>query len=154
MSSRIATRIGLPLKTDPKCQHSVAARHSKKPALIGVGQGAAHGGRVVVGSVADACRESAVITMLANDNAVEGLVLGKGGVIDSLPRGGIHISSSTISVALSEALAKAHAKAGIVTGDRQRASSTSRSLRESRTALASGIIPNLNHDLLSFESRY
>ena len=50
--------------------------------------------------------------MLANDNAVEGLVLGKGGVIDSLPRGGIHISSSTISVALSAALAKAHAKAG------------------------------------------
>jgi hypothetical protein len=42
----------------------------------------------------------------------------------------------------------------IVTGDRQRASSTSRSLRESRTALASGIIPTLNHDSLSFESRY
>jgi hypothetical protein len=40
------------------------------------------------------------------------------------------------------------------TGDRQRASSTSRSLRESRTALASGIIPTLNHDSLSFESRY
>ena len=69
-------------------------------------------GARVVGNVADACRESAAITMLANDNAVEGLVLGKGGVIDSLPRGGIHISSSTISVALSEALAKAHAKAG------------------------------------------
>ena len=33
-------------------------------------------GARVVGSVADACRESAVITMLANDNAVEGLVLG------------------------------------------------------------------------------
>jgi 3-hydroxyisobutyrate dehydrogenase-like beta-hydroxyacid dehydrogenase len=70
----------------------------------------AQGARVVV-SVADACRESAVITMLANDNAVEGLVLGEGGVIDSLPKGGIHISSSTISVALSEALTKAHAKA-------------------------------------------
>jgi hypothetical protein len=42
----------------------------------------------------------------------------------------------------------------IVTGDRQPASSTSRSLRESRTALASGIIPTLNHDSLSFESRY
>jgi 3-hydroxyisobutyrate dehydrogenase-like beta-hydroxyacid dehydrogenase len=50
--------------------------------------------------------------MLANDNAVEGVVLGKSGIIDSLPKGRIHISSSTISVALSEALATAHAKAG------------------------------------------
>ena len=50
--------------------------------------------------------------MLANDNAVESVVLGKGGIVDSLPKGGIHISSSTISVALSEALAKMHAKAG------------------------------------------
>src|SRR4029077_4437711 len=71
----------------------------------------AQGARVVA-SVADACRESVVITMLANDNAVADLVLGKGGVIDSLPKGGIHISSSTISVALSSELAKAHAKAG------------------------------------------
>ena len=69
-------------------------------------------GAKVVDSVADACRESAVLTMLANDHAVESLVLGKGRIIDSLPRGGIHISSSTISVALSEALAEAHAKAG------------------------------------------
>ena len=60
----------------------------------------ARGARVVA-SVADACRESVVITMLAHDDAVEGFVLGKGGVIDSLPKGGIHISSSTISVALS-----------------------------------------------------
>ena len=71
----------------------------------------AQGARAVA-SIADACRESAVITMLANDNAVEGVVLGKGGIIDSLPKGGIHISSSTISVALSEALAKVHAKVG------------------------------------------
>src|SRR6476660_3393435 len=69
-------------------------------------------GARAVASIADACREGAVITMLANDNAVEGVVLGKGGIIDSLPRGGIHISSSTISVALSEALAKVHGKAG------------------------------------------
>ena len=71
----------------------------------------AQGARAVA-SIADACREGAVVTMLANDNAVEGVALGKGGIIDSLPKGGIHISSSTISVALSEALAKVHAKAG------------------------------------------
>ena len=79
-------------------------------------------GATAVASIADACREGAVVTMLANDNAVEGVALGKGGIIDSPPKGGIHISSSTISVALSEAsgrpktgaatLAKVHAKAG------------------------------------------
>jgi 3-hydroxyisobutyrate dehydrogenase-like beta-hydroxyacid dehydrogenase len=50
--------------------------------------------------------------MLANDYAVENVVLGDEGIIASLPAGAIHISSSTISVALSEALASAHAKAG------------------------------------------
>ncbi len=91
-----------------KAGHEVTVYHrtrAKAEPLI------AQGARVVA-SIADACRDSAVITMLANDNAVEGLVVGKGGIIDSLPKGGIHISSSTISVALSEALAEAHAKAG------------------------------------------
>jgi 3-hydroxyisobutyrate dehydrogenase-like beta-hydroxyacid dehydrogenase len=53
-----------------------------------------------------------VVTMLANDDAVERTVLGPGGVLAELPRGAIHISSSTISVALSERLARAHAEAG------------------------------------------
>ena len=50
--------------------------------------------------------------MLANDSAVEEIVLGAGGVIDSLPAGALHVSSSTISVALSEKIPSAHAKAG------------------------------------------
>jgi 3-hydroxyisobutyrate dehydrogenase-like beta-hydroxyacid dehydrogenase len=62
--------------------------------------------------VSDTCRGDAVITMLANDYAVQNVVLGDEGIIASLPAGAIHISSSTISVALSEALASAHAKAG------------------------------------------
>jgi 3-hydroxyisobutyrate dehydrogenase-like beta-hydroxyacid dehydrogenase len=62
--------------------------------------------------VADACRGEAVITMLADDNAVEGVVFGEKGVLASLGRNAIHISMSTISVALSEKLALAHAKAG------------------------------------------
>ena len=62
--------------------------------------------------MADACGGDAVMTMLADDNAVERVVFGDGGVISSLPAGAIHISSSTISVALSERLAAAHAKAG------------------------------------------
>jgi 3-hydroxyisobutyrate dehydrogenase-like beta-hydroxyacid dehydrogenase len=47
--------------------------------------------------------------MLADDKAVENIVLGKGGVLLSLGERTIHISMSTISVALSNALAAAHA---------------------------------------------
>src|SRR5947209_5237351 len=60
----------------------------------------------------DACWVDAVITMLADDDAVESVVLGGKGVIDSLGTGATHVSMSTISVALSERLAAAHAKAG------------------------------------------
>jgi len=62
--------------------------------------------------VADACRGEAVITMLANDDAVESVAFGNDGIVSSLPAGAVHASSSTISVALSERLAQAHAKAG------------------------------------------
>jgi 3-hydroxyisobutyrate dehydrogenase-like beta-hydroxyacid dehydrogenase len=60
-------------------------------------------------TIADACRGDAVFTMLANDNAVEVVVFGEGGILESLPAGAIHISSSTISVGLADRLAAAHA---------------------------------------------
>jgi 3-hydroxyisobutyrate dehydrogenase-like beta-hydroxyacid dehydrogenase len=53
-----------------------------------------------------------VITMLATDDAVEGLVFGADGVLAGLPRGAIHISGSTISVDLSQRLEQAHAGLG------------------------------------------
>jgi 3-hydroxyisobutyrate dehydrogenase-like beta-hydroxyacid dehydrogenase len=62
-------------------------------------------------TIADACRGEAVITMLADDNAVSGIVLAKGGVLESLSDGSIHVSMSTISVALADELAHAHAQA-------------------------------------------
>jgi 3-hydroxyisobutyrate dehydrogenase-like beta-hydroxyacid dehydrogenase len=62
----------------------------------------------------DACRGEAVITMLADDPAVEGVAFGAGKLIDALAPGKAHISMSTISVALSERLAEAHGKAGQV----------------------------------------
>jgi 3-hydroxyisobutyrate dehydrogenase-like beta-hydroxyacid dehydrogenase len=49
-----------------------------------------------------------VISMLADDRAVEDVVLGPGGILASLPAGGVHISMSTISVDLSRRLAAAH----------------------------------------------
>jgi 3-hydroxyisobutyrate dehydrogenase-like beta-hydroxyacid dehydrogenase len=69
-------------------------------------------GALPADSIADACGGDVVVTMLANDEAVEGLVFGDGGVLDSLAQGAIHVSSSTISVALCERLTAAHAKAG------------------------------------------
>lgn len=62
--------------------------------------------------VSEVCRGEAVITMLTNDDAVEGVVSAEQGIIASLPKGAVHISSSTISVALSGRLAKAHEVAG------------------------------------------
>jgi len=69
-------------------------------------------GAKLAARVSDACRGEAVITMLANDDAVESVAFGKDGIVDSLPAGAIHVSSSTISVALSERLTEAHAKGG------------------------------------------
>jgi 3-hydroxyisobutyrate dehydrogenase-like beta-hydroxyacid dehydrogenase len=68
-------------------------------------------GAKAAASVSDACGGDAVITMLANDDVVESVVFSDYGIIDSLLAGAIHISSSTISVALSERLEAAHAKA-------------------------------------------
>ena len=69
-------------------------------------------GAAAAASVADACRGDAVFTMLANDEAVEGIVFGDDGVLSSLAPGATHVSASTISVALSERLTAAHAEAG------------------------------------------
>jgi 3-hydroxyisobutyrate dehydrogenase-like beta-hydroxyacid dehydrogenase len=63
-------------------------------------------------SVEAVCAAEIVITMLADDDALEDIVFGKGGVLASLKKGAAHISSSTISVALSKRLAAAHAAAG------------------------------------------
>jgi 3-hydroxyisobutyrate dehydrogenase-like beta-hydroxyacid dehydrogenase len=69
-------------------------------------------GAVVATSVAEACRSEIVFTMVADDAALEGFVFGPGGIQASLPRDAVHVSLSTISVALSDRLAAEHAKAG------------------------------------------
>jgi 3-hydroxyisobutyrate dehydrogenase-like beta-hydroxyacid dehydrogenase len=60
---------------------------------------------------ADACRGEVVITMLADDAALESVVFGADGILRNLAPGAIHVSTSTIGVALSERLTKAHAEA-------------------------------------------
>ncbi|ORW30857.1 6-phosphogluconate dehydrogenase [Mycobacterium paraense] len=69
-------------------------------------------GATAARTVAEACRAEVVFTMLADDRAVEAVTLGPDGIAASLPAGSTHVSSSTISVALSERLAAAHAEAG------------------------------------------
>jgi 3-hydroxyisobutyrate dehydrogenase-like beta-hydroxyacid dehydrogenase len=69
-------------------------------------------GAVVAASIGGACHGEAVLTMLADDSAVEGVVFGDGGILNSLPRGGVHISLSTLSVALSDRMAGEHKRAG------------------------------------------
>jgi 3-hydroxyisobutyrate dehydrogenase-like beta-hydroxyacid dehydrogenase len=69
-------------------------------------------GATIAAMPADACHAGIVITMLADDAALESQVFGDSGILASLPRGGIHISCSTIGVALSDRLTAAHAAAG------------------------------------------
>jgi 3-hydroxyisobutyrate dehydrogenase-like beta-hydroxyacid dehydrogenase len=69
-------------------------------------------GASVAVSVAEACRGEAVLTMLADDAALESVAFGEGGILRALPRGHHHISLSTISVELSEKLTAEHAQAG------------------------------------------
>jgi 3-hydroxyisobutyrate dehydrogenase-like beta-hydroxyacid dehydrogenase len=63
-------------------------------------------------SIAAACESETVITMLANDEAASDITFGDGGLIEHLPKGAIHLSMSSISVALSQSLARTHAQVG------------------------------------------
>ncbi|MEG6509531.1 NAD(P)-dependent oxidoreductase [Methyloligella sp. 2.7D] len=60
----------------------------------------------------DAARGDIVVSMLSNDAAVEAVVFGEDGILAALPQGALHISMSTISMALAEKLAEAHKAAG------------------------------------------
>jgi 3-hydroxyisobutyrate dehydrogenase-like beta-hydroxyacid dehydrogenase len=50
-----------------------------------------------------------VVSMVADDAAVEAVTLGGSGILHGLAAGAVHVSSSTISVALSDELAREHA---------------------------------------------
>ncbi|MCJ2107085.1 NAD(P)-dependent oxidoreductase [Methylobacterium sp. E-041] len=75
---------------------------------------AAHGisGATPVASAAEAFVGDAAITMLSDDAALRSVIV-EGGLLDSAGRPAIHLSMSTISVALAQELAAIHARAGI-----------------------------------------
>jgi len=69
---------------------------------------AADGARVT-DSPADACRDAEVVlTMLADDQAVEQTVFGQHGILGALNNGAAHISHSTISTSLARRLTRDH----------------------------------------------
>ncbi len=63
-------------------------------------------------TVAEACGGPVVVSMLANDEAVEAVTFGADGILATLPADAVHVSCSTISVALATRLSAAHADAG------------------------------------------
>ena len=70
-------------------------------------------GAIAAGTPAEAeLGADAVITMLFDDAAHEDVLFGANGLVDALSPGALHISCSTISVALSERLTAEHAKRG------------------------------------------
>jgi 3-hydroxyisobutyrate dehydrogenase-like beta-hydroxyacid dehydrogenase len=77
----------------------------KADALVGLGA-------LKAARIADACRGEVVISMLADDKALIDTVWGDDLLLATLPKGAIHVSMSTISVALSKRLTEAHAIAG------------------------------------------
>ena len=93
-----------------KAGHRVTVHNRSR----GKAEALAADGAKVAESLAEAWRNPVVITMLAEDAAVEGVVFGDGGGLSTLGRDAVHISMSTISVALSDRLAEAHRKAGQV----------------------------------------
>ncbi len=70
-------------------------------------------GAIAAGTPAEAeLGTDAVITMLFDDAAHEEVLFGANGLMDALSPGALHISCSTISVALSERLTAEHARRG------------------------------------------
>ena len=68
-------------------------------------------GAAIADSPAKAAAEAEiVVTMVADDQALEEVVFSPDGIAESLPTGGLHVGMSTISVALSRRLAKAHSE--------------------------------------------
>lgn len=63
-------------------------------------------------TAAEAAKADIVISMLADDHAVRGVVF-DAGVLDAMPAGSVHVNMATVSVAFAKELAARHAERGI-----------------------------------------
>src|ERR1700693_3671889 len=87
--------------------HKLAVyNRSREKAQTLAGEGAR-----VAESPADACRDAEVVmTMVADDHAVEEIVFGRDGIASAMKNDCIHVSHSTISTALARKLTAEHAQ--------------------------------------------
>jgi len=69
-------------------------------------------GALIADVPADACKGEAVITCLADDDAVKAVVFGENGLAGARADGCIHVSMSTISLSLNRQLSQAHGETG------------------------------------------
>lgn len=89
--------------------HSLAV-YNRTP---GKGDELVSAGAARAASIAEACAQrEIVITILADDAALDAVALGPGGIRDSLSAGAIHLVMGTHGVDIVRSLARAHAAAG------------------------------------------
>jgi 3-hydroxyisobutyrate dehydrogenase-like beta-hydroxyacid dehydrogenase len=108
--------LGLGKMGTPMAKHLIAAGHelSVWNRTEGKTEPLLREGAIAAATPAEAeLGADAVITMLFDDAANEEVLFGPNGLMDALSPGALHISCSTISVALSERLTAEHAKRGI-----------------------------------------
>ena len=82
---------------------------NRSPAAV---EALAPDGAIAAPTPAAAAACGVVLSMLADDHAVESVTLGTSGIVEGLPPGGVHVTMSTIGVDLVDRLARAHADAG------------------------------------------
>jgi 3-hydroxyisobutyrate dehydrogenase-like beta-hydroxyacid dehydrogenase len=88
--------------------HDLAVYDVMPQATVEFAKGGAH----IATSVEDLCKDrEVVVTMLAEDSAVNDVALGRGGLCASLPDGAIHMASGTYGIGTIRALEAAHSKA-------------------------------------------
>ena len=107
--------LGLGKMGTPMARHLLAAGHELAVwnRTEGKTEPLLREGAIAAGTPAEAeLGADAVITMLFDDAANEEVIFGSNGLMDALSPGALHISCSTISVALSERLTEEHARRG------------------------------------------
>lgn len=105
--------LGLGKMGTPMARHLLAAGHELRVwnRTEGKTEPLLREGAIAAGTPAEAeLGADAVITMLFDDAANEEVIFGSNGLMEALSPGALHISCSTISVALSERLTQEHAR--------------------------------------------
>jgi 3-hydroxyisobutyrate dehydrogenase-like beta-hydroxyacid dehydrogenase len=103
-------RMGLPMARNlVRAGHEVAVYNRTRSRADALAQ---EGARAADTPADAAAGVEVVVTMLADDAAVEAVALGEGGILGALPPGAVHLGMSTVGVELSRRLAAEHGRAG------------------------------------------